>query len=323
MSNLSDKKVLEMLGDFPKHELATKQRTAILKTISEAGSRKPKRVFKLQGIKALAAVIILALVAPILYFSNNTGEIHLQSGSSPIKEAQEGVYFALIDDNGKPYNADRNFGIPNKVSLLAPEEWVAFDHRGVGKIMVFLWGKDFTGPQTLNIDAVHLETGKREYLGNTPLGSPMYDADAHAVLSMRPLDMRGKWNLEFTVSNSSGEMKKAGEFSIYVKAPYVSVGRSATLLISQEDLFAGSYEDAYIEVMGENLPEEIELEITDKENPDDSSTFTFKDKTDYTTSDGQSISLYKGDFQLKRSGNYTFGVMGYLNNVEVKKPTDK
>lgn len=324
MSSLSDKEVLDMLADFPKHELTTKQRTAILKTISEDRVRKPRRQFHFQKLGAVAALLILALVAPILYFSNNPIEQLLQPGSSPAKEAQEGVYFALIDDSGKPHYTDSNYGIPNKVSLLEPDEWVAFDHRGTGKIMVFLWGKEFTGHQTLNIEATNVRTGKKNNLGNTTLGSPIYDADAHAVLSMQPFDVQGTWKLEFSVTNSSGEHKKVGEFSIYVKAPYVSVGRSATLLISQEDLYAGTYEEAYIEVKGENLPEQIELEITDKENPSsEPSTFTFKDKTDYITTDGEKISMYKGDFQIKSSGRYTFGVMGYLNDVNVKKPGDK
>lgn len=50
MSNLSDKELLEMMADFPKHELSTKQRTDMLKRISEAGTVKPRKVFNIQRL---------------------------------------------------------------------------------------------------------------------------------------------------------------------------------------------------------------------------------------------------------------------------------
>ncbi|WHY76536.1 hypothetical protein QNH20_20825 [Neobacillus sp. WH10] len=321
MSHLSDKELLDVLADFPNHELTTIQRTEMLKTISEAESFKPKRNFQFQKIAALAAVFILILIAPILYLTNKTEEETPRSGSD-IKQAQEGDYFALHDENGNPLYGDSNFGIPNKVSLLAPKEWVVWDTRATSKIMVFLWGKDLDLDQTLNIDATHVETGIKEHFNNTSLSAGMYGADAHAVVDFKTFDKRGKWNLEFTVYNSLGEKKKIGEFSIYLKDHYVLLGHS-TLLISQEDLFAGFYEDAYIEVEGENLPEEIELEIKNEEDHTDISQFTFKDKTDYTTADGDKISMYKGDFHIKKSGPYSFSVMGESNLVIIGKPTDQ
>ncbi|EKN65980.1 hypothetical protein BABA_17592 [Neobacillus bataviensis LMG 21833] len=322
MSHLSDKELLEVLADFPKHELTTIQRTEMLKKFSSsAGSHKPKRQFPVQRIAALAAVFILILIAPILYFTNG-GDSAPRSGSTNI-EAQEGDYFALKDESGKPLYGDSNFGIPNKVSLLAPKEWVVWDQRATSKIMVFLWGKDLAPDPTLSIDATHEATGIKQHLSTSRLSGGMYGADAHALVTFTPFDKRGKWNLEFTVSNTSGEKRKIGEFPIYVKDHYVLLGSKGTLLISQEDLYAGFYNDAYIEVSGENLPEEIELEITSEEDPTNISKFTFKEKTDYTTTDGEKISMYKGDFQIKKSGRYSFGVLGESNPVIIGKPTDQ
>jgi len=321
LSNLSDKELLEMMGDFPKHELSTRQRMELLQGIREAGSRKQKKPFQLQRFGAFAALLVLVLMAPILYFSN-TGEEHLpKSSTSVTMEAEEGDYFGLMDEDGKRLYTDSNFGIPNKVSLLAPKEWVVWDNRGTSKVMVFLWGKDLDVYQTLNIDATHVETGIKEHLNNAPLSGGMYGADASAIADFYPFDKRGKWNLEFTVYNSNGEKKKIGEFSIYVKDHYVLMGNS-TLLVSQEDLYAGFYEDAYIEVEGEDLPAEIELEIINEENEEDISSFTFTDKTDYTTTDGTNISMYKGDFQIKKSGKYSFRVLGQSNLVNIGMPRD-
>jgi hypothetical protein len=321
LSHLSDKELLEVLADFPKHELTTIQRTEMLKTISDAGARNPKRHFPVQRIGAIAAMFILLLISPILYLTN-TVEEKKQNTGAVIKVAQEGVHFAIVDKDGTHHYADSNYGIPNKVSLLAPKEWVAYDDRGTSKIMVFLWGKDLDLDQTLNIDATHVETGIKEHLNNARLSGGLYGADAHAVTSFVSLNKTGKWNLEFTLYNYLGEKKKVGEFSIYVKAPYVMLGRGSTLMISQEDLFAGFYKEAFIEVAGENLPSEIELEVSSLEN-DEVSTFTFKDKSDYTTTEGRKISLYKGDFQIKKSGKYNFGVLGDSNFVRVWKPTDQ
>ncbi|MBO0960301.1 hypothetical protein J1P26_11365 [Neobacillus sp. MM2021_6] len=321
MSHLSDKELLDVLADFPKHELTTNQRTEMLKKFGSTDSYKLKRPFPFQRITALAAVFILILIAPILYFTSRE-ERTPKTGSTKI-EVQEGDYFALRDESGKPLYGDSNFGIPNKVSLLAPKEWVVWDQRGTSKIMVFVWGKDFASDPTLSIDATHEATGIKQHLTNARLSGGKYGADAHALVTFTPFDKRGKWNLEFTVSNTVGEKKKIGEFPIYVKDHYVLLGSKGTLLISQEDLYAGFYNDAYIEVSGENLPEEIELEINSEEDPSDTSKFTFKEKTDYTTTNGEKISMYKGDFQIKKSGRYSFGVLGESNLVIIGKPTDQ
>lgn len=320
MNHLSDKELLEVLADFPKHELTTIQRTEMLKTISEAESFKPKRNFQSQRFAALAAVFILILITPILYLTNKSEDKTPRTGTV-IKQAQEGDYFALVDKNGSHY-VDSNFGIPNKVSLLAPKEWVVWDNRETRNTMVFLWGKDIKSYQYINIEATHLDTGIKSTFGVGQLSAGMYGADTHALVNLRIFDKRGKWNLEFIVGNTSGKQKKIGEFTIYVKDHYVLLGGNATLLISQEDLFAGFYEDATIEVYGENLPDEIELEIVNEDDPSDVSNFTFKNKTDHNTDDGKKYSLYKGDFQIKKSGKYSFGVMGDSNFVRVGKPTD-
>ncbi|MEH7502204.1 hypothetical protein V7152_09175 [Neobacillus drentensis] len=314
MSQLTDKELLEMMADFPKHELTTKQRTAMLKAISEAGSRKQRRQFNFQRLAVLAAVFMLVLIAPILYFTRE-GNTSRKSGSEETRVVKEGVYFAMIDKDGTPYYPDSNFGIPNKVSLLAPLDWIAKDHRTVSKIAIYLWGdyqKDFAN-KPLNITATHVKTGVKEHLATTVISGGMYGSDAHAMTSFEPFTFPGKWNLEFTAGN-----KKVGEFSIYVKEPYIKVGNS-TLMISQEDLYAGFYEDVAIEVEGENPPPEIDLQVFALENAE-VATFTFKDKTDYITTDGKKISMYKGDFQLKKSGKYRFTLLNQSEAVEVRKP---
>lgn len=315
MSNLSDKELLELMGDFPKHELSTKVRTQMLKRISEDVSTSPKRRLSLQRVSALAAVFILALIAPILYFSNASGEKSLISGFLTTK-AEEGNYFALMNE-GKPIYADSNYGIPDKVSLLAPEEWIANDKRSVAKMMIFLWGdyKDFAN-NPLTVEAVHVQTGVKEQLTEAVVSGGLYGSDAHALTSFKPFSTPGVWNLQFSVGG-----KNVGEFSIYVKEPYISFGKS-TLLVSSEDLYAGFYEHEIIEVEGENLPEEIELKIFTIEGETSlTTTFPFKKVADYTTTDGKKISQYGGGFTLERSGNYQFSVLQESQAVEVRKPS--
>lgn len=314
MSYLSDKELLEVMANFPKHGLTTKQRTAMLKKISEAGSHKYRSPFNFQRLAAFAAVFILILIAPILYFTADQ-DVTRKSGTEEIQAVKEGEYFALVDKSGTPYYPDSNFGIPNKVSLLAPTEWIAKDRRSVSKIAIYLWGdyqKDFAN-KPLKVNAVHVKTGVKEQLTTTVISGGMYGSDGHAMTSFEQFTFPGVWNLEFTAGN-----KKVGEFSIYVKEPYIEIGNS-TLLISQEDLNAGFYEDVFIEVMGDNLPPEVELEVFALENAK-VSTFSFKDKTDYTTTDGKSISMYKGEFHLEKSGRYRFSVLNRSEAVEVRKP---
>jgi len=317
LSQLKDEELLDIMANFPKHELTTMQRTTLLKAISEAGSQKQSRRFNFQRLAALAAVFLLVIIAPILYFTSQGDDLS-NSGSVKTEVVKKGEFFALMDKSGTPYYPDSNFGIPNKVSLLAPLEWIAKDQRSVSKISVYLWGdydKDFAN-KPLNITATHVKTGVKEHLATTIISGGMYGADGHAMTSFKPFTMPGEYNLEFMAGN-----KKVGEFSIYVMEPYITIGDS-TLMISQEVLYAGFYEDTAIEVEGENLPPEIELEIFDLENAD-GSTFTFKDKTDYTTTDGKKISIYKGDFDLKKSGKYRFTLLNKTETVEVRKPISK
>ncbi|MDF2854271.1 MAG: hypothetical protein K0Q87_122 [Neobacillus sp.] len=319
---MSEKDLLEMLSEFPKHELSTVKRTEMLKKIGEQRYKKKAFTFNIQRVAALAALFLLAIIAPILYFSNEEDGKNIGTGTvTEVEPAEQGVYFAL-ENEGKPVYVDSNFGIPNKVSLLAPKEWVAYDHRGPSKIMVFLWGKEIDLNQPLQIEATHIYTGEKRRL-NGQLSGGMYGADAHAIVDFSFLfDMKGDWNLGFEGTNTNGKEEKIGEFAIYVKDQYISLGRSSTLLISKEDLFAGFYKDASIEVSGENLPEEIELKITNKDESSDVTSFIFKNKTDYTTTDGKPISMYTGDFQINKSGNYQFELLGFSEQVTVHKPID-
>lgn len=317
MSQLSDKELLEVMSNFPKHELTTRQRAEMLQTFSEASKGKQRQPFNFQRVAALAAVFLLVLIAPILYFSSSQEKGIIRTGDKVevIKPAERGTVFALKDDKGNPIYADSNFGIPNKVSLLAPTEWIAKDTRSVSKMMIYLWGnyeKDFAN-KPLKVEAVHVKTGVKELLATTVISGGMYGSDGHAMTSFDPFTLPGVYNLEFMAGD-----KKVGEFSIYVKEPYVKIGNS-TLLISQEDLYAGFYEDAVMEVEGDNLPPEIELELFHLESAE-VTTFIFKDKTDYTRTDGKKISLYTGDFQLKKSGKYRISVLQQSEAIEVRKP---
>lgn len=156
----------------------------------------------------------------------------------------------------------------------------------------------------------------KEHLAETPLSGGIYGTDADTVTTFEPLPFSGVWNLQFTVGD-----KKVGAFSIYVKEPYITIGKS-TLMISAEDLYAGFYEHEFIEVEGSNLPDEIELEIFQLETAEESK-FTFKKVADYTTTDGKHITEYGGGFTIKNSGKYRFTVFQQSEAVEVRKPVDE
>ncbi|WP_042460753.1 hypothetical protein [Neobacillus dielmonensis] len=315
MNNLSDKELLEIMTDFPKHELNTKQRTEILKKISGTVGQKPRNKWNIQWLGAIAALLVLAIVAPMLYFSNSSKEFNSASSTkSKMTEVQQADYFAL-NDKGEIFYADSNFGIPNKVSLLAPKDWIAKDDRSVAKMMIFLWGdydKSFANKK-LTVNAVHEKTGVKEELANTSIAGPMNGADAHALTSLKPFSFSGKWNLQFMVDG-----KDFAAFPIYVKEPYIQTDKW-TLMLSQEDLYPGFYEDVPIEVTGEGLPEQLELEVFALETAE-STTFTFGNKTDYTTIDGKKISRYQGNFQIKKSGKYRFTAVQSSQAVDVRKP---
>ncbi|WP_462411247.1 hypothetical protein [Neobacillus sp. Marseille-QA0830] len=315
MNNLSDKELLDMMTDFPKHELDTNQRINILETLNKAGRQKPKRHMNLHKLGAIAALFILAIAAPILYYETTSKEINSASSSlTNTSEVEKGDYFAL-NDHGEIFYADSNFGIPNKVSLLAPKDWIAKDSNSIAKMMVFLWGdydKNFANKK-LTVEAVHAKTGVKEELANTKLAGPMDGADAHALTSFKPFPFAGKWTLQFSVAG-----KSFAAFPIYVKEPYVQADKW-TLLMSQEDLHAGFYEDVPIEVTGDNLPDQIELEVFSLETAEVTK-FTFGDKTEYTATGGTKVAQYTGDFQIKKSGKYRFTVVNSSQAVEVRKP---
>jgi hypothetical protein len=311
LSNLSDKELLEMLSSFPKHELTTGQRTKTLKRLSEY-SINPRKRYNFHRIALLAAVFLFAIISPIMYLIFHSEKSAPRAGMTG-EQAQtyhKGEYFSLEDQNGTPLYANSNYGIPNKVSLLAPKEWVAGDNRNVAKLMVFLWGKELDLTQDLNVDAIYIPTGFKKQLGNTPLSKGMYGADASALMSFQAFDLPGEWSLNFTV-----EGKTIGTFTVHVKKPYILIGKS-TLLISEEDLHPGTYHGASIEVEGDHLPAEIGLELFSTADAK-STVFTFKNKTDFTTVAGKRISMYTGDFQIANSGKYRFSVMKKSQAVNV------
>jgi hypothetical protein len=314
---MSEKEVLKKLSDFPKHELSTEKRMEMLRLIRIQNHAKAKRKFYFQRVTAAAAMLVLILIAPLLYLSidRNQGTPRTGTTGEAVKKAADGVYFGLIDEKGNPYYADRNFGIPNKVSLLAPDEWIVDDYRSVGKIMIYLWGEDIDYNQplkVLKVEGVHVNTGTKAQLATTVITKSPFGS-AEGVTSFQPFTEPGIWNLHFSVGD-----KVVGEFAIEVKAPYVKVG-DATILISEQDLVAGAYENVSIEIEGSDLPPELELKIKDADSGDET-VFTFTDKTDYALTDGRKLSKYYGNFNVNHSGEFQFNILEHTKRVEVGLP---
>jgi hypothetical protein len=317
LNNMSEKEVLKKLSNFPKHELSTEKRMEMMRLIRTQDHVKVKRKFNFQRVTAAAAMLVLMLIAPLLYFTSESNEGAPRTGTTGevVEKAADGVYFGLIDKNGNPYYADRNFGIPDKVSLLAPNEWIVDDYRSVGKIMIYLWGEaiDYNQPlKELKVEGVHVKTGTKAQLATTVITKSPFGG-AEGVTSFQPFTEPGIWNLHFSVGD-----KVVGEFAIEVKEPYIKIG-NATILISKQDLVAGSYENVSIEVEGSDLPSEIELKIKDSASGAETM-FTFTDKTDYSLTDGRKLSKYYGSLTVNHSGEFQFDILEQSEKVEVRLP---
>ncbi|MBU8879839.1 hypothetical protein BGM26_12650 [Bacillus sp. FJAT-29790] len=317
MPHLSDKKLLEKMKEFPDHELTSEQRNKIILNIRNHKVKERKFSFNWQKIGILGALLAIFILVPVLLIDSIGSDKDLRFGTN-VEIGESGVYFALIDEKGNPHHADSNFGIPNKVSLLSPPEWIADDYRSVSKIMVYIWGdEEKLLYKDMKIEAVHIDSGLTQELAFLKLSGGIYGSDAHAVTSFPVFSKPGIWKLQFFL-----EDEPYAEFSIGVKEPYVKVGNS-TILISQEDLLAGVYEDVSLEVEGADLPEKLKLELFRLEDGT-KATFIFKDKTDYIKADnGQNISMYSGDLTLKKSGKYRMTILNQSSSIEVRKDDKK
>jgi hypothetical protein len=316
VTHLSDKELLERMKEFPTHELKGDQKNRIIHSMRNQKTPKRKIGFSFQQAGVLAAFLAVLIIAPILFWENKSEPVkHL---GAVVERAESGNYFALTDEDGKPVFPDSNFGIPGRVSLLSPLEWIAGDDRSVAKIMVYLWWKPAEQVyQNMKVEAVHVDTGFAQEMASFTLSAGMYGSDAHALTSFKPFEKHGVWNLKFMFGEKTFE-----EFSIYVKEPYVKIGES-TLMISQEDLVAGTFENVNLEVVGKDLPGQVELELYSLEEGT-AEVFLFSGKTDYIKAEtGKKVSMYTGDLVIKKSGRYKMSALQQSVPIEVRKPVDE
>lgn len=312
MTHLSDKELLKKLKELPAYELNGEQKTRIIKSIREQKTPRRRFGFSFQRVGVLGALLAVLIIVPVLFLENmNLTETNSSAG---VERAEIGEYFALFNEAGKPIYRDSNVGIPGKVSLLLPVELVAEDYRGVAKIMVYLWGNpDDLVNQDMKIEGVHVGSGFTQEMASFTLSSGMSGSDAHSLTSFKPFEKHGFWNLKFMFGEETFE-----EFSVYVKEPYVKIGE-ATLMISKEDLLAGTFEDVNLEVEGEDLPEEVKLRLYSLEDGT-SEVFIFSDKMDFIkASTAKKVSMYTGDIVLKKSGKYRITVLNQTVPIEVRK----
>lgn len=316
MTHLSDKQLLESMSEFPNYALTEEERNKVLVAIREHRVIEKNRKIYWQKISVMCALLAILILAPLLFWENISDKKELSHGNS-VQVAEEGVYFALKDKSGNPVYIDYNYGILDKVSLLSPQEWIAEDYRSVSKLMIFLWGnqQDLVH-KNLKVIGVHTESGFEQELTNVQLSGSLHNEDAHALTRFTPFPKQGIWNLIFLV-----EGKKHAEFSIYVKEPYIRVGDS-TLLISQEDLLAGFNDKARVEVIGDSLPDQLQVELVNLNNHE-RQLLMFTDRTDFISADRmKNASMYTGDFSLNKSGKYQLKILNQTATVEVRKPYD-
>ena len=311
MTHLSDKELLTKMKILPAYELNEVQKTRIIKGIREQKAPRRRFGYSFQQVGVLGALLAILIIAPVLFLMHM--ELPETNSSAGVERAEVGEYFALFNEAGKPIYLDSNYGIPGKVSLLLPIELIAEDYRGVSKIMVYLWGNsDDLINKDMKIEGVHVDSGYTQEMASFTLSNGMYGSDAHALTSFMPFEKQGDWNLKFIYKEET-----FGEFSVYVKEPYVEIDK-ATLMISKEDLVAGTFEDVNLEIEGENLPEQVKLRLF---NLDDGTAeeFTFSDRTDFIkASTAKKASIFTGDLVLKNSGKYRITVLNQSVPIEVK-----
>lgn len=312
MTHLSDKELLKKMKELPAYELNGEQKTRVIKGIREQKTSRRRFGFSFQRAGLLGALFAVLIIVPVLFLENM--ELPETNSSAGVERAEIGEYFALFNEAGDPIYLDSNYGISGKVSLLLPVELVAEDYRGVSKIMVYLWGNpDDLINKDIKIDGVHVESGFTQEMASFTLSNGMNGSDAHALTSFKPFEKHGYWNLKFIYREGT-----LGEFSVYVKEPYVEIGK-ATLMISKEDLVAGTFEDVNLEVEGEDLPEQVKLRLFSLEDGT-AEVFTFSDRMDFIkATTAKKASIFTGDIVLKKSGKYRITVLNQSVPVEVRE----
>lgn len=310
MTHLSNKDLLKKMKELPVYELNSVQKNGIINRIREQKRPRRRSGFSFQRVGVFGALFAVLLIVSVLFLVNM--ELPETNFSAGVERAEIGEYFALYNEARNPIYLDSNYGIPGKVSLLLPVELVAKDYRGVSKIMVYLWGNDLIN-KDMKIEGVHVNSGYTQQLASFTLSNGMNGSDAHALTSFKPFEKHGYWNLKFIYSEGT-----FGEFSVYVKEPYVEIGK-ATLMISREDLLAGTIEDVNLEIEGEGLPEEVKLRLYSLEDGT-AEVFTFSDRMDFIkSSTSQKVSIFTGDIVLKKSGKYRITVLEQSVPAEVRE----
>lgn len=305
MANLSDNELLERLASFPKHELTNEQRINIVHSMRRQQPPKPKWK-RLQQLGSWVALLAVVIAAPIIFWSSQDKDQHeVGKGSEPIETAVPAQGFTITDPENPSYS-QKLTGIPEKIGLLGPDEWIAEDPRSVSKIMIHLWGiEEELVNKSLRIEGTHAATGfKQDHLANTVLGGGLYGSDANAVTSFQAFEKPGEWNLTFFVDE-----KRFAEFSIHVKQPYIKAG-DAILMISQEDLHPGAFKDVILEVEKTNLPETLDVKLVNLDNPKQKFVYTFADRNEYLHS-----TTYQGDLSIPESGKWRITVLDFLETV--------
>ncbi|PLR84431.1 hypothetical protein CVD25_02120 [Bacillus canaveralius] len=315
MSDLTEKQLLQKLNDFQKHELPYEKRNRVITAIRNSDRPKKKTVPYLWT--GTAAIMLIMIIFGPAYWFMQTRDGGTQTGgpAETVEPVEQGEIFSSVDENGNLEYVDQLYGIPNKVGVLKPVEydWVAEDYRSVSKIMIHLWGdsEKLIG-ESLRVTGTHVETGMRQHLANPSVAGGVGGSDAHAITSFQPFERPGEWILTFKVGK-----EKFGEFSVYVKEPYVQIG-NATLLISQEDLKPAVFENVSLEVGGKDLPAQIELELLNVDNPVEYYNYSLADKEAFTrASDNAEIYSYNGKIEIKNSGRWRFTVLGQQSELVV------
>ncbi|PLR98228.1 hypothetical protein [Bacillus sp. T33-2] len=318
MANISDKQLLDRLGEFQKHGLSFEQKNRIIVSLRKA---RTKKKYGWKPMLPAAAAMLALLLVPVLFFSQldqnqgGTGEQIRQGakGSGPGHNyAEPGIKATpaerfTLHDKEHPESSLDVVGIPGKIAVMDPFEWVAEDKRNTAKMLVFAWGEEkklLKNP--LKIEATHVDTGITKLLAHAQLGSKRYGSDAHAVTSFQPIPKSGTWILSFSFAK-----EKFAEFSVHVKEPYVNTAVS-TLLISQEDLHPGTFEDIYLDVQQTGLPEQIEVKWWNSDNPIKEQTYIFKKESEFADS-----TLYKGGFSVDAPGTWRMTVLGESTAVDI------
>ncbi|CAH0346797.1 hypothetical protein [Bacillus sp. CECT 9360] len=307
--------LLNDLKNLPDYHLSEQQRSRILHNIKNSEQYKKKSwVLFNKGIYAGTICIVLSLAAFLAIILFQKEEIDYTS-SNPEQEVQSGVYFDRTDKDGNVIQKKTLYGIPGRLGVLRPMEWVAEDHRNLSKMMIFLWedqNEDMVD-ETLEVTGKQVDGSTSITLTETVLTSGLDSDDAHALTKFTPFSEKGEWILSFKVNG-----KELSSFTVDVKEAYPNSGK-ITVLTSGEDFHTGTMDHVAIEYKGDQLPEELEVKVSKKYSLAPSKTFIFAAKEDFTDSEGKPLSIYDGQLVFDKEGDWQIKIGNTKMNVHVKK----